>query len=48
MANPKIVVDKEVKETLDKMKKYPRSTYNDVLRRILRLDKTIERGYKKK
>jgi len=38
MANPKIVVDKEVKENLDKMKQYPRETYNDVLRKILKLN----------
>ena len=42
MVNPKIVVDEEVKEKLDKMKIHPREFYNDVLRRILKLNiKTI-------
>ncbi len=33
-----IKVDDEVKKTLDDMKKYPRETYNDTLRRILKLN----------
>ena len=32
-----IKIDDEVKKTLDDMKKYPRETYNDTLRRILKL-----------
>ena len=34
-----IKVDEEVKTTLDDMKKYPRETYNDIMRRILKLNK---------
>ncbi len=33
-----IKVDEEVKGILDDMKKYPRETYNDTLRRILKLN----------
>jgi len=33
-----IKVDDEVKETLDKKKVHPRETYNDVLRKILKLN----------
>ena len=33
-----IKVDDEVKGTLDGMKEYPRETYNDTLRRILKLN----------
>lgn len=33
-----IKVDGEVKSTLDKMKEYKRETYNDILRRILKLN----------
>jgi predicted CopG family antitoxin len=33
-----IKVDDEVKKTLDDMKKYPRETYNDTLRRVLELN----------
>ena len=33
-----IKVDDEVKKTLDDMKKYKRETYNDILRRILKLN----------
>ena len=33
-----IKVDEEVKTTLDNMKKYPRETYNDIMRRILKLN----------
>jgi len=38
-----IRVDDEVKETLDNKKKYPRETYNDIMRRLLKLN-----GVKKK
>ena len=38
-----IKVDEEVKKTLDKKKRYPRETYNDVMRRLLKLN-----GVKKK
>ena len=38
-----IKVDKEVKDILDGMKKYPRETYNDTLRRILKLNHTKNR-----
>ena len=34
-----IKVDEEVKKTLDDMKKYSRETYNDTMRRILKLNK---------
>ncbi len=33
-----IKIDDEVKNTLDDMKKYPRETYNDVMRKILKLN----------
>ena len=33
-----IKVDEEVKKTLDDRKKYPRETYNDIMRRILKLN----------
>ena len=33
-----IKVGDEVKKTLDDMKKYPRETYNDTMRRILKLN----------
>ncbi len=33
-----IKVDDEVKKTLDDLKKYPRETYNDTLRRIFKLN----------
>lgn len=33
-----IKVDEEVKETLDNKKVHPRETYNDILRRILKLN----------
>ncbi len=33
-----IKIDDEVKKTLDNLKKYPRETYNDTLRRILKLN----------
>ena len=33
-----IKVDEEVKSTLEKRRKYPRETYNDTLRRILKLE----------
>jgi hypothetical protein len=36
--NPLIVVDERVKKELDNRKKYPRETYNDVLRRLLKLE----------
>ena len=39
MVTKPIKVDKEVKETLDKKKRYPRETYNDVLRNVLKLNK---------
>jgi len=45
MSNPKIVVDNEVKECLDKMKIH-REYYNDVLRRLLKL-KILKGGLKK-
>lgn len=38
-----IKVDDEIKKILDNMKKYPRETYNDTLRRVLKLN-----GIKKK
>ena len=38
-----IIIDKEVKEMLDKMKVHPREPYNDVLRKILKLNKKIEK-----
>ncbi len=37
-----IKVDDEVKKTLDDMKKYPRETYNDTMRRILKLKEMKE------
>lgn len=40
--NPLIVVDEEVKKELDNKKKYPRETYNDILRRLLKLNEKIE------
>ena len=33
-----VKVDEEVKKTLDSKKVHPRETYNDTLRRLLRLD----------
>ena len=33
-----IKVDDEVKKILDDMKEYPRETYNDTLRRVLKLN----------
>jgi len=38
-----IKVDDEVKKKLDDIKKYPRETYNDTLRRILKLN-NIKKG----
>jgi predicted CopG family antitoxin len=38
-----IKIDDEVKETLDDMKKHPRETYNDTLRRILKLNHVKEK-----
>jgi len=38
MVTKPIKVDEEVKKTLDKKKRYPRETYNDVLRKILKLN----------
>lgn len=32
-----IKIDNEVKSILEEMKEYPRETYNDTLRRILKL-----------
>ena len=37
-----IKVDDEVKKKLDDIKKYPRETYNDTLRRMLKLKVKIE------
>jgi len=39
MVTKPIRIDKEVKSFLDKKKEYPRETYNDVLRKILKLNK---------
>ena len=36
-----IAVDEEVKREMDKMKVHPREPYNDVLRRTLKLPKTV-------
>ncbi len=33
-----IKVDEEVKKALDNLKKYPRETYNDTLRKMLKLN----------
>lgn len=38
MVTKPIKVDEEVKKKLDDIKKYPRETYNDTLRRILKLN----------
>ena len=38
-----IKVDEEVKTTLDDMKRYPRETYNDVMRKILKLNDKEEK-----
>lgn len=48
MVNMKpIKVDKEVKKTLDDLKKYPRETYNDTLRKVLKLNH-VKNGNKEK
>ena len=36
MIKPKIVIDKKIKKKLDKLKKYPRETYEDVIKRLLK------------
>ena len=47
MVNTKpIKVDEEVKKTLDGKKKYPRETYNDLVRRLLKLN-NIKKKIKK-
>ena len=43
MVTKPIKVDDEVKKTLDDKKKHPRETYNDIMRRLLKLN-----GFKKK
>ena len=35
--NPKIVVSEEIKKKLDKMKNYPKETYDGVLHRDLKI-----------
>ena len=42
MVTKPIKVDEEVKKILDKKKRYPRETYNDVLRKILKLNRVKE------
>ena len=39
-----ILVDDEVKEKLMNLKIYPREIYNDVLRRLLKLNKQKKNG----
>jgi len=41
-----ILIDEEVNKILDKMKIHPRETYNDILRRLLKL-KILKGGLKK-
>jgi len=48
MSNPKIVVDNEVKKHLDKMKIHPRETYNDIIRRLLKIDERMLKKKKRK
>lgn len=40
MINPKIVVDKETKKELDKIKIHPRETYGDIIKRLLKICKS--------
>jgi len=43
-----IKVDDEVKLKLDSMKKYPRETYNDTLRILLKLNNKLKKKAKKR
>lgn len=36
MIKPKIVIDEETKEELDKIKLHPRETYGDIIKRLLK------------
>lgn len=39
MVKPKIVIDEETKKELDKIKIYPRETYGDIVKRLIKNQK---------
>ena len=43
-----IKVDEEVKSKLDSLKKYKRETYNDIMRRVLKLNGINKKSVKRR